>query len=281
MALTKARELDLLTGAVSELVDRARFPIAFAGLEADGAVRISAIAGARTTSIDGLVVRASRGLGGRSLVERRPRITLNYRTARTFTHDYDGAILGEGISTLLAVPIMTGARTRGILYCGAREETRAGGVATRAAFAMAATLARELDPPAAIIAAPAEATPPESDASSLSAWREGLRETYAELRTISADVRDRDLRDRLAALESKLQVMMAPPGPRESTAGISPRELDVLAHTALGLTNAQIAARLGLRESTVKSYLAAAMGKLDAPTRLAAITKARREGILP
>jgi LuxR family transcriptional regulator, regulator of acetate metabolism len=276
-----ARELDLLTGAVSELVERTRFPIAFAGLESDGAVRVSAIAGARTASIDGLVVRASRGLGGRSLVEQRPRITLNYRTARTFTHDYDDAILGEGISTLLAVPIMTGTRSRGILYCGARDETRAGAVAPRAAFAIAATLAKELDPPAATVGAPAEATQADGGTSTLSAWREDLRETYAELRTISADIRDRDLRDRLAVVESKLQVMMAPPGTRESTARLSPRELDVLAHAALGLTNGQIAARLTLRESTVKSYLAAAMAKLGVPTRLAAITKARREGILP
>ena len=66
-------------------------------------MHVTTIVGARTRSIDGLVVHASRGLGGRALVERRPRMTLDYRTSRSITHDYDRAILGEGIATLRAV----------------------------------------------------------------------------------------------------------------------------------------------------------------------------------
>lgn len=49
---------------------------------------------------------------------------------------------------------------------------------------------------------------------------------------------------------------------------------------ALGATNAQIAQTLSLREVTVKSYLQAAMAKLDASTRHAAVAKARRAGLL-
>jgi len=49
---------------------------------------------------------------------------------------------------------------------------------------------------------------------------------------------------------------------------------------ALGATNAQIAQTLSLREVTVKSYLRAAMAKLDASTRHAAVAKARRAGLL-
>ena len=62
---------------------------------------------------------------------------------------------------------------------------------------------------------------------------------------------------------------------------LSPREIDVLACAALGATNAEIAATLGLREGTVKSYLQSAMAKLDAATRHAAVAKARRAGLLP
>jgi hypothetical protein len=50
----------------------------------------------------------------------------------------------------------------------------------------------------------------------------------------------------------------------------------VLACAALGQTNAEIAAELNLREGTVKSYLQAAMAKLDASTRHAAVTGAPR-----
>jgi DNA-binding NarL/FixJ family response regulator len=62
---------------------------------------------------------------------------------------------------------------------------------------------------------------------------------------------------------------------------LSPREVDVLACAALGATNSEIAAELALRETTVKSYLGAAMSKLDASTRHAAVAKARRAGLLP
>ena len=62
---------------------------------------------------------------------------------------------------------------------------------------------------------------------------------------------------------------------------LSPREIDVLACAALGDTNAEIAATLALKEVTVKSYLQAAMAKLDASTRHAAVAKARRAGLLP
>ena len=65
------------------------------------------------------------------------------------------------------------------------------------------------------------------------------------------------------------------------TVRLSPRETDVLACAALGSTNAEIAAQLGLREGTIKAYLGTAMSKLDASTRHAAVTRARRAGLLP
>jgi len=43
---------------------------------------------------------------------------------------------------------------------------------------------------------------------------------------------------------------------------LSPRERDVTAHTCLGLTNRQIAARIGISPETVKSYLGSALYKL-------------------
>ena len=73
-----------------------------------------------------------------------------------------------------------------------------------------------------------------------------------------------------------------PDAPREPIdVRLSPRETDELACAALGQTNAESAAELNLREGTVKSYLQAAMAKLDASTRHAAVTKARRAGLLP
>jgi DNA-binding NarL/FixJ family response regulator len=55
---------------------------------------------------------------------------------------------------------------------------------------------------------------------------------------------------------------------------LSPRELEVLASTAEGLSNAQIAARLSLAETTVKRHLRNIFGKLGAVSRIDAVNKA-------
>ena len=112
-------EAAVLTGAVRELARRTHFPVSFGGLVTDGSAHISAIYGSRTRSLDGLTVRVMRGLGGRAIAELRPRATPDYGAARHITHDYDRHILGEGISTLLAVPVIVGGRVRGLLYGGA------------------------------------------------------------------------------------------------------------------------------------------------------------------
>lgn len=134
----------MLKRAVDELVARTGLPVAFGGYEIDDAVKVSAITGARTASLEGLVVHKSRGLGGRAIVERRPRLAIDYRTSRNITHDYDRHVLGEGISTLFAVPILVGGETRGVLYCGSWLTSPFGDQVARSAFAVAAELGTEL-----------------------------------------------------------------------------------------------------------------------------------------
>ena len=271
----------LVSRAVSDLARQTRFPVVFGGLERGGAVHVTAISGTRTRSIEGLVVEAGRGLGGAAMIEKRPRLALDYRTARTITHDYDRAILGEGISTLLAVPVVVTGRPRGIVYCGSWTPGPVGDLVSRPAFRAADMLATELRVREEVDRRVAALTPAEP-ALPASA-QEDLRESYAELRSIGASVRDAELRERLARVERKLAALAQDrdaSGPHLEVR-LSPRELDVLACAALGATNAEIAVTLTLREVTVKSYLHAAMAKLDASTRHAAVLKARRAGLLP
>ncbi|BDV31219.1 helix-turn-helix transcriptional regulator [Microbacterium terricola] len=272
----------LIARAVGDLARRTRFPVAFGGLERDGAIHISAISGARTRSIDGLVVHAMRGLGGRALVEKRPRLALDYRVARSITHDYDRAILGEGISTLFAVPVVVSGRSRAVLYCGAWSQAPVGDVVARPALAVADELAAELRVRDEVQRRLALTSTGPVDVLPATA-REELRESYAELRRIAAGVDDPELRSRLTAVETRLASLSsaAAPPALDLDVSLAPRELDVLAHAGLGETNGEIAAALGLREGTVKSYLQAAMAKLDASTRHAAVAKARRAGLLP
>jgi DNA-binding CsgD family transcriptional regulator len=76
----------------------------------------------------------------------------------------------------------------------------------------------------------------------------------------------------------------APRGPRHSTlanpAGLTRRELEVLAELAGGATNAAIAGALHLSERTVAHHVSSILGKLGAHTRTAAVEAARRTGLL-
>jgi two-component system NarL family response regulator len=61
---------------------------------------------------------------------------------------------------------------------------------------------------------------------------------------------------------------------------LTPREVEVLRHMARGLSNKEIAARIGVAESTVKTFLVNIFGKLGTDDRTGAVTIALRRGIL-
>lgn len=62
--------------------------------------------------------------------------------------------------------------------------------------------------------------------------------------------------------------------------GLSDRETEVLGLLAAGLSNKEIAARLGVSPNTVKTHVARVLEKLEASRRTEAILKARELGIL-
>lgn len=281
--ISSESDAELVAQAVRELARRTRFPVAFGGLFEDGEVSVTSIVGTRTHSLEGLRVRPERGLGGRAMTELRPRMTSDYRTSQQITHDYDGFVLGEGLRTLLAIPIIVDGRSRGILYAGAWEQSPVGGVTTAPAMDVAESVAAELRVRDEVARRMRAMTP--QARTFTPSHREELRESFAELRSISASVADEELRTRLGDLEQRLLQLAGDAAP--ATTGpvpqvrLSPRETDVLACAALGSTNAEIGAQLGLREGTVKAYLGTAMSKLDASTRHAAVARARRAGLLP
>lgn len=276
-------DTELIARAVRELARRTRFPVAFGGLLDDGVVHVTTIVGNRTRSLDGLRVRPERGLGGRAMMELRPRMTSDYGSSQQITHDYDVFVLGEGLRTLLAVPIVVAGRSRGVLYAGAWDDEQIGGVTTAPAMQVAQSVADELRIREEVERRLRAGRP--HSATLRGDQQEQLRETFADLRSIAASIDDDGIRARLARVEDRL---LALSGERVRTATgsspvirLSPRETDVLSCAALGATNAEIATQLGLREGTVKAYLGTAMSKLDAPTRHSAVARARRAGLLP
>ena len=61
---------------------------------------------------------------------------------------------------------------------------------------------------------------------------------------------------------------------------LSPREVEVLGMMAEGISNKEIAARLGISEHTVKFHVAQIMGKLRAGTRTEAVMVGVRMGLV-
>jgi len=67
---------------------------------------------------------------------------------------------------------------------------------------------------------------------------------------------------------------------RAAAATISPREQELLGVLAEGLTNREIAARLVLEESTIRTHLRNIYRKLGVNSRVRAIQRARELGLL-
>jgi ATP/maltotriose-dependent transcriptional regulator MalT len=82
-----------------------------------------------------------------------------------------------------------------------------------------------------------------------------------------------------AARAERLLAVCSPSGARGG-AGVTPREREVLALLAEGLTNRQIAERLVVSEHTVHRHVTNILRKLDLPSRAAAAAYAVREGLV-
>ena len=76
-----------------------------------------------------------------------------------------------------------------------------------------------------------------------------------------------------------------PRGPRTANrshdAQLTPRELEVLALVAGGLSNADVSRQLYISEKTVGHHMSSILRKLDQPTRARAVALALSQGIVP
>ena len=88
------------------------------------------------------------------------------------------------------------------------------------------------------------------------------------------DITPDDMVERILSASSTSQRV------RTARADLSERELDVLNQVATGLSNKQIARRLGLSEKTVRNHLSRVFIKLRAANRTEAVLSAMRLGVL-
>ena len=119
--------------------------------------------------------------------------------------------------------------------------------------------------------------------SAAAAWRLGCRAV------LSRQADEEQLAAALVAVAGGLAVfspslvesLQSTPNPGDVTLGdLTPRESEVLALLAEGLTNKAIAQRLTISEHTVKFHVNAILGKLDAQSRTDAVVRATRLGLI-
>lgn len=279
-SLFRPRDSDALRSELRRAAGRTGVPVVFAGEVHDGALHLSEFLGTRTNGLAGVVVPPRAGLGGRALDESRPITVPDYRSASSITHHFDRPVLGEGLRSILAVPVVVGGAARAVLYGAVRERLPFGDRVLSTFVQAADRLARELavrDEVDRRMAMLAHTVPDDRD----SVAESEVREVYAELRILADDIDDPDLQQRLRGLARRLSGNPDDADRGGPVPALSPREIDVLAHAALGCTNVEIARRLSVGPETVKSYLRSAMSKLDAHTRHEAVVAARKVGLLP
>ena len=111
---------------------------------------------------------------------------------------------------------------------------------------------------------------------------------------LALNIEDRVLADRLANLlanvpglrlvganePADVTLVLSGSPPSEDDVPLTPRELEVLALLAEGLSNKAIARRLGISVHTAKFHVGALMDKLDAVGRTDAVAHAVRRGVI-
>jgi LuxR family transcriptional regulator, regulator of acetate metabolism len=275
--LLRPRDADALRAELRRVAEESGMPLTFGGEVHDDTLLLTEFFGARTSGMRGLAVLPSAGLGGATVVARRPMSVADYRRASSITHDYDGPVLQEGIKSILAVPVVVEGRSRAVLYGAYRAAAPIGDRTADLMIASARRLSRELS-----IRDEVDRRLRLRDAHLAGLGGGGateeIREVHAQLRRLAADP------SAPPALRAQLRVLaeqLARGRSDGAAAALSARELDVLAQVALGCTNAEAAKRLSLKPETVKSYLRSATAKLGAHTRHEAVAKARRARLLP
>ena len=275
-----------LRAAVRTVQDSTRAPVVFGALVNEGSSAVLCeFRGTRTRNLHRLEVETGSGLGGRVLAESRPGAVDDYRRSGTITHCYDRWVLGEGLTSVAAAPIMVRGRPVALLYIASRVRTEFGDRAKGALLSGGRRLGIELtvqdEVGRRIRDAEAVATASPEHIRDIADLEE-LRELHAELRAVAQLIGDSALARRVSAVSRRLADVGCGQTARPVTrAVLSAREVDVVSQVALGCTNLETATRLSIKPETAKAYLRSAMRKLGVHTRYEAVVRSRSLGLLP
>ena len=110
--------------------------------------------------------------------------------------------------------------------------------------------------------------------------RARLRALLTDDVEVVAEVRTASEARRVQAVDGYLIAPSTTEDEEELLDPLTPRELEVLAQLADGLSNRAIASRLGISDETVKFHLSAIFGKLGASNRTDAVRQGLRKGLI-
>lgn len=270
-----AQSVDRVLGMrLRQFQQATRLPVVFAGATRRGRsgpeLRIGHVRGVLGPGLVDLQVGRGRGLGGSVLATHELRVVHDYASTTSITHDFDDVVVRqEQLGSLFALPVLAAGGIRAVVYGAVRGSQRIGDIVLDHATTFADSLRRDIDA--------ATAPAPEPDP------MPHTRLALGELAHLSAATDDPADRERLAALIAELRALTGGervPTPSNDSRPLAPREIDVLGLVAVGMTNREAAASLGLAEETVRAYLRSAMRKLGVGNRTGAVHVARSLGYL-
>lgn len=270
--------------ALHRLAQIEGFSAAIGGVVSRGGARLvlSELHGMRCELLRGIVIEPGIGLGGRVLQCRRPVAVDDYVESDTITHQFDRAVSADQIRGAMALPVRVHGAVRAVVYGAARTPVAFGERTLDSAMTVVRRLAHDIAVEEEVQRRLTrirheQGLRARGDAAPLSV--RDLAELQAELVSIAAVVSDHELRERLVALSDRLSGGGAAP-PARPLVRLSQRETDVLVQLATGCTNQEIAERLSILPTTVKTHLKHAMRKLGARNRVEALSAARHAGLL-
>lgn len=256
--------------------------VAIGGLVSPGGDRLvlSELHNLRSCLLRGAVIRPGIGLGGVAMQRRRPVAVQSYLESSTITHQFDRAVQADHIRSAVALPVFVNGGLRAVIYGATRESATFGERTINTAAVIAKRLGRDIEVEEEVRQRLRQIRCETSESDRAALNRHELTELNAELVALVSVLEDSSLRERLLQLSQRL---CAPTPKRMAPAAnpLSRRESDVLIQLAAGFTNAEIAERLSILPTTVKTHLKSTMRKLGARNRVETVAAARHAGLLP
>ncbi|MPY96664.1 MAG: GAF domain-containing protein [Actinophytocola sp.] len=229
----------------------------------------------------GIVIRPGIGLGGVAMQHRRPVSVDDYVRSPSITHQFDRAAMADHVRSAIALPIIVRGETRAMIYGATRGEMTFGDRTVSTATMIARRLAHDIEVEDEVQRRLRRVADEQQEAERGGLSQFELAELNAEIIAIAAAAQDTVLRDRLHALSQRVSGHRPDGAATRASVHLSRRESDVLTQLAAGYTNAEIAERLCILPTTVKTHLRNTMRKLGARNRVETLAAARHAGLLP